>query len=136
MSYRTSTNTNSISSDPIGPLDNDPANVDFLVAMTLRDCTLFLHVPEENEGNEILEARLGDLDVKSPDKAAYWKTTEQELIEKAFYQQIGYSPDFSPNCVLSPDRDHLVSKSAPTNQDMFRGHPVGGPTARKPAQRK
>ncbi|TVY55479.1 Inositol-pentakisphosphate 2-kinase [Lachnellula cervina] len=71
--------------DPIGVLTHDPSNLKSCVAMTLRDCTLFLRLPPNEAGDALIEARLGDLDVKSPDKAPYWKQTELELINDGFY---------------------------------------------------
>jgi inositol-pentakisphosphate 2-kinase len=64
--------------------------------MTLRDCTVFLRFPSE--------ARLGDLDVKSPDKEKYWKETEQDLINSGFYhgtEKEGWSND----CALGPKQE-------------------------------
>ncbi|KAF2162829.1 hypothetical protein M409DRAFT_57890 [Zasmidium cellare ATCC 36951] len=49
-------------------------------AMTLRDCTLFL----KRSGNSI-EARLGDLDLKQPEKLARWKKVESDLIGQGWY---------------------------------------------------
>jgi inositol-pentakisphosphate 2-kinase len=88
--------------DPIGVLTYDPSNELLLVAMTLRDCTLFLRLPEDEADDAQIEARLGDLDVKSPDKAPYWKQTEQELIDGGFYQGRAGLP---LNCSLAPDQE-------------------------------
>lgn len=49
-------------------------------AMTLRDCTLFL----KRSGGSV-EARLGDLDLKQPEKLARWKQVEQSLIRDGWY---------------------------------------------------
>ncbi|TVY30740.1 Inositol-pentakisphosphate 2-kinase, partial [Lachnellula hyalina] len=88
--------------DPIGVLTHDPADEKSCVAMTLRDCTLFLRLPPNEAADALIEARLGDLDVKSPDKAPYWKQTELELINGGFYQ----GRDGLPlDCALSPDQD-------------------------------
>jgi len=63
--------------------------------MTLRDCTVFLRFPSE--------ARLGDLDVKSPDKENYWNETEQDLINRGFYH--GIEEERWPNeCALGPEQ--------------------------------
>ena len=58
---------------------------DFLVAMTLRDCTLFVKVPADGDGE--IEARLGDLDVKmaGEGKLNYWKGIERSLINGGWY---------------------------------------------------
>ncbi|KAI4159184.1 MAG: hypothetical protein LQ342_006767 [Letrouitia transgressa] len=81
--------------DKVGPLMADTQSQDFLLAMTLRDCTLFLKIPNQDvsgsKGQQapdaVIEARLGDLDVKSPSggKAEYWKKTEQSLIDEGWY---------------------------------------------------
>ncbi|KAM3416579.1 Inositol-pentakisphosphate 2-kinase [Cercospora zeina] len=49
-------------------------------AMTLRDCTLFV----KRSGNRI-DARLGDLDLKHPEKIARWKRVEELLISDGWY---------------------------------------------------
>lgn len=49
-------------------------------AMTLRDCTLFL----KRTGNSI-EVRLGDLDLKQPEKLGRWKKVESDLIGQGWY---------------------------------------------------
>ncbi|CAK3882056.1 inositol-pentakisphosphate 2-kinase [Lecanosticta acicola] len=49
-------------------------------AMTLRDCTLFL----KRSGNAI-EARLGDLDLKQPEKLAKWEKVESTLLDEGWY---------------------------------------------------
>ncbi|TVY32354.1 Inositol-pentakisphosphate 2-kinase, partial [Lachnellula occidentalis] len=88
--------------DPIGVVTHDPANENSCIAMTLRDCTLFLRLPPTSAGDAPIEARLGDLDVKSPDKAPYWKQTELELINDGFY----HGRDGLPlDCALSPDQE-------------------------------
>ncbi|KAA6411378.1 MAG: hypothetical protein FRX48_04658 [Lasallia pustulata] len=63
---------------------NDP---NFLTAMTLRDCTMFVVVPSQGYGD--VYARLSDLDWKSPDggKAEYWLDIERRLIEGAWYTE-------------------------------------------------
>ncbi|KAL8721036.1 MAG: hypothetical protein Q9225_002209, partial [Loekoesia sp. 1 TL-2023] len=70
--------------DPNGVLKADPSNLDFVTAMTLRDCTLFLKIPNRDNTEAHIEARLGDLDLKTPDgnKAQYWRQTEQQLIDE------------------------------------------------------
>jgi len=53
---------------------------DLCKAMTLRDCTLFVKRSGVN-----IEARLGDLDLKHPEKLSKWKTAEQDLIDGGWY---------------------------------------------------
>lgn len=53
---------------------------DLCKAMTLRDCTLFI----KRSGSRI-EARLGDLDLKHPEKLPRWKAIELALIDDGWY---------------------------------------------------
>lgn len=89
--------------DPNGVLAAKPgdenANEKLRVAMTVRDCSVFVRLPDSSpvtgsgsaertrkgEGEGEVEARMGDLDVKSPDKLAYWQETERVLIEEGWY---------------------------------------------------
>ena len=99
--------------DPKGILDpeTDPSSTDYLKAMTLRDCTIFLKIlissdddddgggggggggdDDENQKSRV-EVRIGDLDLKSPEggKVAYWKAIEEELISGGWY--MGTEPE-------------------------------------------
>lgn len=49
-------------------------------AMTLRDCTLFI-----KRSGKIIDARLGDLDLKQPEKLARWRMVESTLINDGWY---------------------------------------------------
>ena len=49
-------------------------------AMTLRDCTLFV-----KRSDDTIEARLGDLDLKHPEKLLRWKKVEANLISGGWY---------------------------------------------------
>lgn len=49
-------------------------------AMTLRDCTLFVRSTARG-----IEARLGDLDFKHPEKLGRWKDIERRLIDEGWY---------------------------------------------------
>lgn len=49
--------------------------------MTLRDCTLFVRAGEDG----VIEARLGDLDFKQPEKLKRWKEAERQLIDEGWY---------------------------------------------------
>lgn len=91
--------------DPIGVLEGDVKSQGFLTAMTLRDCTVFLKVADvsnrdarvtceadvlrqiSEDKRQPVEARLGDLDLKSAagNKAEYWKGLEKSLIEDGWY---------------------------------------------------
>ncbi|KAL6867891.1 inositol-pentakisphosphate 2-kinase domain-containing protein [Trichoderma novae-zelandiae] len=69
--------------DHVGPL-RPPTNLDFVVAMTLRDCTCFALVPANDD--EEIKLRFGDFDYKDPErKFSHWRGTEQDLIDGGFY---------------------------------------------------
>lgn len=91
--------------DTVGPLEADPRNEKLLVAMTLRDCTVFVRFPVKLNEDCKIEARLGDLDVKSPAKARYWRNIEKALIEGGWYMDEEHKDDKQPNnCSLNPSR--------------------------------
>ncbi|MCJ1297675.1 Inositol-pentakisphosphate 2-kinase [Hypocenomyce scalaris] len=71
--------------DPNGVSQINVNESNFMTAMTLRDCTMFVVVPSPGYGS--VQARLGDLDWKSPDgkKAEYWLETERRLINEGWY---------------------------------------------------
>ena len=70
-----------INKDPNGVLKANVISPDFLAAMTLRDCTLYLKV-----GQTSIDARLGDLDLKiGKGKAEYWRSLERQLIDGRWY---------------------------------------------------
>lgn len=79
--------------DPKGVLNEpEPPSDDFLVATTIRDCTLFVCVElgeaeEDEDVPRVVDARLGDLDLKQPEKGKvkYWKGVERELVEGGWY---------------------------------------------------
>lgn len=54
--------------------------LDVCRAMTLRDCTFFLR-----RSGDGIEARLGDLDLKQPEKAGRWREVEESLIDGGWY---------------------------------------------------
>lgn len=73
--------------DHKGVLDADVDDPNILVAMTLRDCTVFVRFPEDPSRDEWdIEARLGDLDLKSKGKEQYWKSVETALIQEGWYE--------------------------------------------------
>ena len=93
-----------VQEDPRGVLRTDPSSPGFLTAMTLRDCTLFLRVPRSGQGN--IEARFGDLDLKTPNggKAEYWKRLENKLIDEGWYTGTEERPNPNGNsCLLRAD---------------------------------
>lgn len=111
--------------DPVGVVQADPSHRNFLTAMTIRDCTLFLKVnlPDEipcgkllfincgsglfqipRSGHGAAEARLGDLDLKtsSGSKAEYWRSVERNLIDNGWYTTTERSMDARKiSCLLT-----------------------------------
>lgn len=76
--------------DPAGVLaisDAAPSD-EFLVATTLRDCTLFVKLRRDAAGSVQVAAKLGDLDLKVAEtgKLEYWQRTERDLIDGGWYQ--------------------------------------------------
>lgn len=70
--------------------NSEEPSVDFLTATTLRDCTLFLRISSASPtttGELVVDARLGDLDLKEPEpvKVAQWRETEEMLIHGGWY---------------------------------------------------
>ena len=63
----------------VSPLDR-ASIFNICKAMTLRDCTLFL-----KQSGKTIEARLGDLDLKQPEKLSKWQEVEQSLISEGWY---------------------------------------------------
>lgn len=88
--------------DKVGPLVSPVEDENFLCAMTLRDCSVYLRFPSDAEDVDV-EARIGDLDLKSKDKKQYWQDTEKALIDGGWYQ--GLEEDKQPlTCQLSRSR--------------------------------
>lgn len=63
-------------------LKSEKASHELCVAMTLRDCSLYIRMDKDHQ---VTEARLGDLDYKSASKYSSWKKKEQELIDEGWY---------------------------------------------------
>lgn len=98
--------------DRQGVMEADVTDNKFLVAMTLRDCSVFLRLPDDDELP--FEARIGDLDLKSPAKAEYWKSIERPLIEEGWYMGTEKEEDRQPiNCALYPHRWDSESPESP-----------------------
>jgi hypothetical protein len=97
-------------SGPLGALAEDEA---FQLAMTLRDCSVFLRVLKR-EGQQLpkVVAKLADLDKKNATaKMSYWRRTESELVSDGAYTGV-YRMDFASQtavpvltgCVLEQTR--------------------------------
>jgi inositol-pentakisphosphate 2-kinase len=90
--------------DQKGVLVGDVKDENFLVAMALRDCTVFVKFPPKDSAGKV-EARLGDLDLKSEGKKEYWRSTELALIEEGWYEGKESEENRQPlTCQLSPER--------------------------------
>ncbi|KAM0334345.1 hypothetical protein ACHAQA_001370 [Verticillium albo-atrum] len=72
---------------------------DLLVAMTLRDCSMFFRYEDREDGTlRLLDFTLADLDKKTPVKIPSWQETERELIDGGWYE--GKKGDGMPDCYL------------------------------------
>ncbi|RDL37420.1 uncharacterized protein BP5553_04853 [Venustampulla echinocandica] len=97
--------------DRKGTFETDPGDESFRLAMTLRDCSLYVRLPVDGKDDDKIEARIGDLDLKSPDKGDYWKTVERQLIDEGWYMGTEKKEDLQPlTCSLSPDRWSVIGK--------------------------
>lgn len=92
----------------------DAPDMDLLLAMTLRDCSLFFRYEmlDDAEGAngcangasakggklrfKLLDFKLADLDRKAPSKIPSWQETERELIDDGWYQ----GRQDMPHCLL------------------------------------
>jgi len=89
--------------DPVGVFAADPTDSQFLTAMTLRDCSLYLQVPKHDPSAPII-AKIGDLDLKRPEKAEYWKSVERPLLDEGWYLGTERQADKQPlDCNLFPE---------------------------------
>lgn len=66
-----------------GSLQLSASDTDFLILMTLRDCSLFLSLSSTGISN----ARLGDLDLKSAPRVEYWRDVERQLCDEGWYDK-------------------------------------------------
>ena len=73
--------------DSKGPLAANTADENFRLAMTLRDCSIFLRVLKRGCGQAPkVVAKIADLDKKNSEaKGAYWRRTERELVREGAY---------------------------------------------------
>ncbi|KAK3995991.1 hypothetical protein QBC44DRAFT_318905 [Cladorrhinum sp. PSN332] len=76
-----------LSNDTTGPLDpkNNPEKL--ALAMTLRDCSVFLRIPISDDPKAQVEAKLADLDKKDIGrKLEYWRELETDMIQGGYYE--------------------------------------------------
>ncbi|KAE8350290.1 inositol-pentakisphosphate 2-kinase [Aspergillus coremiiformis] len=76
------------------------------LAMTLRDCTMFIKMPRDDTGS--VEIRLGDLDLKTGagGKAQYWLDLEKQLVSEGWYSG-SKSSSHASDCALQGSRGHF-----------------------------
>jgi predicted AAA+ superfamily ATPase len=74
----------SVLNPPTDPEENRKWELNQQIAMTLRDVSLFLLVPEDE--SQPLVAKLADLDLKSAKKLKQWQKIERELIDEGWYE--------------------------------------------------
>lgn len=91
--------------DPCGVLTDQTTTEpppDLCLAMTLRDCTVFVRVQETFRSGAV-EIRLADLDVKvaHPDRVKKWRDTETALIQGRWYENMEDNAAPEEVCVLS-----------------------------------
>lgn len=80
--------------DPHGPVKiqelGEAEKEKFVMAMTIRDLTIFLRIDLDQKEGEIagVEAKIGDLDLKTGDagKWGYWGNVEKKLTEDGWYE--------------------------------------------------
>ena len=72
--------------DQKGPLGSNADDEQFRLAMTLRDCSVFLRVLRRPGGQAKVVAKIADLDKKnSAAKMDWWKKTELDLVKGGAY---------------------------------------------------
>lgn len=78
------------------PRDDFNFVYDLRLAMTLRDCSLFVVVPMFEAG---ITSKLADLDFKSAEKIDDWRDKEATLVNEGWYVK---SPEAHDVCLLAP----------------------------------
>ncbi|KAL4873089.1 hypothetical protein BDV12DRAFT_193020 [Aspergillus spectabilis] len=69
----------------VGLYGPSPQSRDQSLAMTIRDCTMYIKIPRNEKGR--IEIRLGDLDLKTAGggKAQYWLDLEHRMVSEGWY---------------------------------------------------
>lgn len=99
--------------DTKGPLAASSTDEDFRLAMTLRDCSIFLRVLKRDgrQGPKVV-AKIADLDKKNSEaKNAYWRRTEEELVHGGAYTA-AYRVDAQAGRVVPVRTGCLVERDA------------------------
>jgi len=95
--------------DPKGILERDSSNPDseanLALAMTLRDCSMFIKVNYSYDQNtDGIECKLGDLDAKAAAKLDDWGGKEKLLVNEGWYTRIdagGVAEFLHEKCLIS-----------------------------------
>jgi inositol-pentakisphosphate 2-kinase len=66
-------------------LDSVSFDHNLRLAMTLRDCSLFIKISYNTAGVTGIESKLGDLDFKSAEKIVDWMDKEEQLLRNGSY---------------------------------------------------
>lgn len=88
------------------------------IAMTLRDCSLYIRAVYNRSGSAssqrpLIEAKLGDLDFKSPAKRKDWEAKEQRLRKEGWYtDRAGAVPWSFGNCGFVGESKSKSTESA------------------------
>lgn len=102
--------------DAKGPLVADALDEDFRLAMTLRDCSIFLRVLRRQGQAPKVVAKIADLDKKnSAAKSAYWRRTEAELVHGGAYAA-AYRVDAEKGAVVPLRTGCLVERGLRASQ--------------------
>jgi hypothetical protein len=89
--------------DRRGVFATNPEDKDFLTAMTLRDCTVYVLINPDDITAPVT-ARIGDLDLKSPMKVEYWRNVERPLVDEGWYAGAESEDHKQPlECALFPE---------------------------------
>lgn len=86
--------------DPGNTMFDNPEDPGFGLAMTLRDCTCFVRMPKEDDGQGEVEIKLADVDEKNwHSKKEYWQKSHNNLVDSGFYHGTE-EPHMKTNCML------------------------------------
>ncbi|KAJ8131711.1 hypothetical protein O1611_g1913 [Lasiodiplodia mahajangana] len=107
--------------DPDRALLDDPSDSDFGLAMTLRDCSCYVRMPDDV--NQDLEIKLADVDKKNwEEKQTYWRETHWNLVDNGWYT---CEEQVNPPVVTA----YLVAISSPSED--LKGGEGNGATEKK-----
>lgn len=124
--------------DAGGPLGADAEGEDFRLAMTLRDCSVFLRVLKRGDGQAPkVVAKIADLDKKnSAAKSPFWRRTEAALVARGAYTgrykvdgATGRVVPIRTGCLMEMEKTEqwmeFEAKAGVNGGEEERGHPYG-----------